>query len=74
MRIQADKDTKVQVARIQADGAARAAEIQAASDARLQALMDRIESLQTGMQKAIDDAKREAEDRAKQIPEPAASA
>lgn len=67
MRIQADKDTKVQVARIQADGAARAAEIQAASDAKLQALMDRIESLQLGMQKAVDDAKREAEDRAAQI-------
>jgi hypothetical protein len=67
MRIQADKDTKVQVARIQADGAARAAEIQAASDAKLAGLMDRIDKLQTALQQSVGDARREAEDRAKEI-------
>lgn len=61
LRIRSDKDAKVQVARIQADGQARAAEIQAASDAKLQAMLQRIDQLQAGLDariaKVADDAK-----------------
>jgi hypothetical protein len=79
-RTLADKDSEVEVARIQAEAQRETAQIQAASDAKLLALTKRVEDLARELadaRKAADEAGRAAEKAAKaqaEAPAPAAPA
>lgn len=64
LQIAADKDAKIEAARIQADATIRVAELQRGSDEAIQRVMDQIESVRTAMEARFvksEQASREAE-------------